>query len=84
MLFANQIIDTFQNGKKNFVNTFVTNESMKTTMLDFVDAQTEYTKEAVKKLSGLTSSLSMQLINETSKMVTELSSRPWAKKPESK
>ena len=41
-------IDAFQNGKKQFVNTFVTNESVKETLNSFVDAQTAYTKSAVK------------------------------------
>ena len=41
-------VDTVQNGKKTFVNTFVQNESLKSAMVDFIDAQTAYTKAAVK------------------------------------
>ena len=48
MFTANHIIDAVQNGKKQFVKTFVTNENMADAMLRFVDAQTEYTKKAAK------------------------------------
>ena len=41
-------IDAVQTGKKQFVNTFVTNQSIKDTLVNFVDAQTEYTKAAFK------------------------------------
>lgn len=41
-------IDAVQNGKKQFVNTFVTNEAAKVAMIGFVDAQSEYTKKAAK------------------------------------
>lgn len=43
----NVFIDSFQNGKKQFVNTFVHNDKLKQIMLQFVDIQTEYTKAAV-------------------------------------
>ena len=48
MFTADAIIDTVQNGKKTFVNTFVTNEAVKEAMVNFVDTQAEYTKKAVK------------------------------------
>ena len=41
-------IDAVQNGKKQFVNTFVTNQAIKDTLVEFVDAQTAYTKSALK------------------------------------
>jgi len=41
-------IDAVQNGKKQFVNTFVQNETVKSAMINFVDAQSEYTKKAAK------------------------------------
>jgi hypothetical protein len=48
MFTADALIDTVQTGKKNFVNTFVTNETVKEALVSFVDAQTEYTKKAAK------------------------------------
>lgn len=48
MFTADAIIDTVQTGKKTFVNTFVTNEAIKESMVKFIDAQAEYTKKAAK------------------------------------
>ena len=48
MFTSEAIIDAVQNGKKTFVNTFVTNEAVKEAMVNFVDTQAEYTKKAVK------------------------------------
>ena len=41
-------IDTVQGAKKQFVNTFVTNESFKKELVKLVDAQTEFAKGQVK------------------------------------
>jgi ATP phosphoribosyltransferase len=48
MFTADAIIDTVQTGKKTFVNTFVTNETVKESMIKFIDAQADYTKKATK------------------------------------
>jgi ATP phosphoribosyltransferase len=48
MFTADAIIDTVQTGKKTFVNTFVTNETVKESMIKFIDAQADYTKKAAK------------------------------------
>ena len=48
MFTADAIIDAIQNGKKQFVKTFVTNETMATSMNQFIDSQAEYTKKAFK------------------------------------
>ena len=48
MFTADAIIDTVQTGKKTFVNTFVTNEAVKESMIKFIDAQADYTKRASK------------------------------------
>lgn len=48
MFTADALIDTVQTGKKTFVNTFVQNEAVKTAMINFIDAQAEYTKKAAK------------------------------------
>lgn len=48
MFTADAIIDTVQTGKKTLVNTFVTNETIKDSMIKFIDAQAEYTKRAAK------------------------------------
>jgi hypothetical protein len=46
-------IDAVQTGKKTFVNTFVTNETVKEAMIDFIENQTEYTKKAVKATTDM-------------------------------
>jgi hypothetical protein len=48
MFTADAIIDTVQNGKKQFVKTFVQNETVATAMNSFIDAQADYTKKAAK------------------------------------
>jgi len=48
MFTADAFIDTVQAGKKTFVNTFVTNETAKSAMIEFIDAQADYTKKAAK------------------------------------
>jgi len=48
MFTLDATIDAVQNGKKQFVKTFVQNETAATAMNDFIDAQAEYTKKATK------------------------------------
>lgn len=48
MFTADAMIDTIQTGKKTMVNTFVTNPAIKDAMIQFIDAQAEYTKKAMK------------------------------------
>jgi len=48
MFAFDSTIDAIQTSKKMFVTTFVTNKTIADAMNDFVDAQTEYTKKAVK------------------------------------
>jgi hypothetical protein len=48
MFTADQFIDTVQNGKKQFVKTFVQNEAAASAMNSFIEAQAEYTRKAAK------------------------------------
>jgi len=41
-------IDSVQNAKKTFVNTFITDAKFKTDLIKLVDAQTEFAKGQVK------------------------------------
>lgn len=50
-------IDTVQNGKKQFVNTFVQHDGVKKALNEFVDAQSAYTKAAVKTATEVNSKL---------------------------
>lgn len=48
MFTVDATIDAVQNGKKQFVKTFVQNETAATAMNEFIEAQAEYTKKAAK------------------------------------
>ena len=48
MFTTDSIIDSVQNAKKQFVNTFITNDSFKKELIKLVDAQTEFAKGQVK------------------------------------
>lgn len=48
MFTLDATIDAVQNGKKTFVNMFVQNENISKALNTFIDAQTDYTKKAVK------------------------------------
>jgi hypothetical protein len=48
MFTFDSYIDGVQNAKKQFVNTFITNESFKKELIKLVDAQTEFAKGQIK------------------------------------
>lgn len=48
MFTVDSTVDTVQGAKKQFVKTFVQNETAATAMNEFIDAQAEYTKKAAK------------------------------------
>ena len=48
MFTVDATIDTVQGAKKQFVKTFVQNETAATAMNEFIDAQSDYTKKAAK------------------------------------
>lgn len=68
MFTTEYFIDSFQNGKKQFVNTFVQHEGIKKALNDFVDGQTAYTKSAVKVATEVTT----RITEESTKAITEL------------
>lgn len=48
MFSTDYFIETFQAGKKYFVNSFVTDDKLKAELNSFVDRQTEFTKQMIK------------------------------------
>lgn len=48
MFAVDTFIDTVQSSKKMFVNTFVTDKTIKDALNSFVDTQTEFTKQIWK------------------------------------
>ena len=69
MFTSEALIDAVQTSKKTFVNTVVTNEAVKTALVDFIEAQTDYTKKAAK----VTQDTFSRLASETVKQYQEAS-----------
>lgn len=67
MFDVDNFIDTVQGAKKTVVKTFVPNETLAKSLNSFVDAQTEYTKDAYKA----TASVVAAMVNEVSKQVED-------------
>lgn len=51
------IIDAVQNGKKQIVNTFVTDKKFQAELIKLVDAQTEFAKGSVKSSLAIAEAL---------------------------
>lgn len=69
------VIDTVQDGKKMFVKSFVTNEAVANALGGFIDAQTKYTKEAIK----VSSDTATAVMNETIKAYKEATKFDYSK-----
>jgi len=63
MFTADAFIDTVQTGKKTWVNTFVTNETVKDAMISFIDAQADYTKKAAKVTTDAVTTIASESVN---------------------
>jgi len=48
MFTADAILDAVQTGKKTFVNTFVTNDTVKAPLIKLIDTQYDYAKKMAK------------------------------------
>ncbi len=68
MFTTDYFIDSFQAGKKQFVNTFITHDGIKKALNDFVDGQTAYTKSAVKAATEVNT----RIAEESTKAFTQL------------
>ena len=62
MFTADAFIDTVQTGKKTWVNTFVSNETVKDAMISFIDAQADYTKKAAKVTSDAVTTIASESV----------------------
>ena len=66
MYTVDQTIDTVQNAKKQFVNSVVKNEAIAKSLNEFVDAQTAYTKSAVKAGQDAATKIGQEVIKANS------------------
>ncbi len=55
MFAYNSFIDSFQSGKKMFVNMYITDEEVKKSLNAFVDTQTVFTKQAIQTMDDVAS-----------------------------
>lgn len=62
MFTLDATIDAVQNGKKQFVKTFVQNETVATAMNSFIDAQADYTKKAAKAGMDTMTTLTTEMV----------------------
>jgi hypothetical protein len=69
MFTADALIDTVHTGKKTFVNTFVTNEAVKESMIKFIDAQADYTKRASKVGLDTATTLTSEAMKQVQEVV---------------
>ena len=53
MFIHNQIIDTVQGGKKQFVETFIKDEAFKKELVKLIDAQAAATKTSVEAMLAI-------------------------------
>lgn len=64
MFTADAFINTVQTGKKTFVKTFVTNETAQDAMIQFIDAQADYTRQAAQVGKDTLTSLATESIKQ--------------------
>ena len=64
LMYTNLAIEAFQQNKTNWINTFITDKSIKTPLHQFVDSQTAYTKQVVKSTWDITGALAQASLNK--------------------
>ena len=67
----NTIIDTVQNGKKQFVSTFITDAKFKAELTKLVDAQTEFAKGQVQSTLSIAEALAKNAKEVTESFLTK-------------
>lgn len=68
MFTFDHAIDAVQTAKKTFVSTFVTNQTIADSLTGFVDAQTEYTKKALKAGTEAATTLTSEAVKVAQEM----------------
>lgn len=67
---AHSAVDTIQNSKKQFVNFYVKHKSINSTLNQFIDAQTKYTKAAID--TGIATTVSLTSILSSANFYNEM------------
>ena len=64
LFYANMAIDAIQSGKTSWLNQFVQDESVKKPVQQFVDAQTQFTKQIAKTYWNMTGAVAETLVSK--------------------
>lgn len=67
----NQVIDAIQDGKKQVVNTFVTDKKFQAELTKLIEAQTEFTKSQVQSTLSIAEALAKNAKETTETMVAK-------------
>ncbi len=62
---AHDTVDAIQNGKKQFVATIIKHDKLAETMNKFIDAQAQYTKDAINTMVDATTSFGMLVTDKS-------------------
>lgn len=54
LFYTNMAIDTIQNAKNTFLDTYIKDKSFKDPLKSFVEAQRDFTKQVAKSISDIT------------------------------
>lgn len=80
MFTFNNIIDGVQTAKKQTIKAFVSNEEIANQLNAFVDAQTAYTKDAVKVTTETATKVNHELIKSTKEAADKMVKGEFVKK----
>lgn len=75
MFTTDAIIDSVQTARKTMINTFVNHEATKEALVNYIDAEAEYTKQAAK----VSTDTFTKLANEAMKLAKESAKFDWVK-----
>lgn len=65
MFTVDQTIDQIQEGKKQFVKTWITNEQAAEALNTYVDVQTQFVKQAVKSANAIGTVVADEVVRAT-------------------
>lgn len=65
MFVIDTTIDAIQTGQKTIVKTFVQNESIAESMINFIDFQSDYTKKAAKATTDAVATFGEEVVKST-------------------
>jgi hypothetical protein len=68
MFTYDAVIDAVQTGQKTMINTFVTNETVAKSMVEFVDAQGSYAKKTIKSTADTAAVVAQEMVKSAAEL----------------